>query len=301
MNIEIDEGLSFCFPAFRQRCIEWANANWQKDTHRVILGSFYTRSPELAVDINVWEQAVADYPFLLNDLSKDEDNLLLPRLFGCREVWDTSAYHQVLQWNNTMEFDCQRYYFSIAQNSAVLCQLCEYDFYAQGKIVFDKWWAFVKRILAYRFNDFELNLDGGKGNRIHLRKEIAPNIYLALECQLTDIMWDLKENCPDLPDLKIFVYSGDQKTIRGSVRRSEKRYLGLLGNPLFYHPCYPLRGYLAVLRVEKKNGVISFRKPDEFIPQIAERAYFYVSMLQETSDLFLKYLQDGILKNYRPG
>lgn len=86
--------------------------------------------------------------------------------------------------------------------------------------------------------------------------------------------------------------------------------LGILGNPFFYEPCYPMTGYSAVESNRKKEegiiyssstvtletGKVKVIQPKAYGDSLKIHACFYMDILASTSCIYLNYLK-GVLAN----
>ena len=292
------ESLENHFPDFKEKCIKWMNDNWKKSTHHVVLGGFYRMNGEPKIDFDFWKDSVIRHEFKSNSLNSNDKNLLIKKLDWITDPWGTSNYSKVLVWRNTLEEKCQESFFGIASNASQFTSLFEDNIYIDGVINSDIWWNFIVGLTSHHFNSFKKVDDYRKDKVCVLKKEVSRKFEIILEFKRSEIYSELANNEPDIPEIHIYL-NELQSTGYANMKNQNKRlYLGILGNPFAFPPCYPLRGYSAMVRVKNIGGIIHVGSPQDYIFLLSERTYFYIYLLKETSALYLDYLSDCAMDTF---
>lgn len=276
----------------------------------------------------------ASFQFKAADGSRWWDNeIRLPFINKMPEIteWGTPQFWAYREWRNNMEYTCENEFWGIDKfyssshlpsteifDNKVLKmdELPKYQAWPKFLFLKENWFMYVRSLVEIAFPQFKYSEKFSTKKMPRFLLELKEGIWFGFEYEVTDMAYELKRNeTPSLPmyfNLIIINEAFDKKM-------DVKHYyfgscytvvsLGILGNPFFYHPCYPLIGFCAVdIEQNNKNGnpykseVVKIEEgqyrvlhPPKFADSMKRHAYFYMNLLATTSKPYLEYLQ-GVLK-----
>jgi len=243
----------------------------------------------------------------------------------------TNDFTQYRLWRNNIEYECEGEFWSIPDKKYKYELFFERTNIFDNKIVkteneaqkysmkfhFNKdvWLHFISALIEMYLPQFSYSTDFSDKKTKRYLKEIKKGIWFGYEYQSSEIIYQLKQETPSLPEYFNLILLTDRFKKNTDLSdyyykpHSEIISLGILGNPFFYPPCYPLEGYVSIDRYKKydegvpyTNTIIKHSEGYQIINSveygetIKKHAFFYIDLLADTANIYLKYLNE-VLNN----
>jgi hypothetical protein len=341
---KIQENLILEYDQLLYPSIEYLKNNWENYT-RVSFDSVGTRHPPDFLDM---EKSVN----VMLDSKRDIENLkitkgsVLGKSFAGNEIqfpfsmrmpplprWGSQEFDRYREWRNALEFSCQSEFLEKEGKEKELAPLIDFEIFDDrifdsSKVEYYKWtrkfffntkgWGdFIHRLFGKYFPDYAFSPHFSNKRIKRYLVELEGGYLFGFEYDEQDIKKEVRRDDLNFGDyFNIVLIEPVVKKSRISfVAKSEAvLQLGILGNPFFYEPCYPLRGYSAGLKADlSRRGVPSFSEvvdlgndkfqvvhPRAYGDDMKRHACFYIDVLADTSSVYLHYLKVAITKSLAP-
>lgn len=246
-----------------------------------------------------------------------------------KPLYGTPEHLAYLEWRNNLEYKCEFLFWGLVDKQLGYQEFDKINifdnqvfdeerlaFYQRKfKFLFNQqvWLDFVNSLIIKMFPKYRYNLNfSTKKIRRHLF-EIKEGIWFGFEFDTTEMKHQLKNrgtaSLPDAFNLILIdesTFNKYESTQNYYCKENESIIsLGLLGNPFFFPPCYPLSGFSAVdtnrlsttsMRYASEiyavgNGMYQFVNSAAYGDSMKRHAYFYMNLLASTSEVYLDYLE----------
>ncbi|KGO91845.1 hypothetical protein [Flavobacterium subsaxonicum] len=182
----------------------------------------------------------------------------------------------------------------------------------------DAWKEYVVKLIEYHFSDFTLDLP--KSNKmLRFLKPINSEFYFGFEYDTRELARFLPRNQLVMPEYMniIIVHKSFTKKVKDAEYvngYSDTIFsLGVLGNPFFYHPCFPIQGFAAVDMYHKKDvfmsmvpnymwehkelgdNMVEIIAPEMYGEKLKKHLFYYMKLLAYSSAGYLEYLEKSIV------
>ena len=318
--------------------LEYLNSNFEKYP-RVCFADISIKTTPFSLDrescIGFLESSKSDVGNLtftqkyVADIYWANNYILFP--FAFRKVkgpeWGTTEFDQYRKWRDDLEFACQDEFLKAdgkLQEITSLLQIPIFDEneYEPGKLaknksrtwfIFDtsRWLEFVGGLIEKYFPDYKYNSEFSNKKVKRYLQEIEKGWLFGFECDVSAIQREVIRGHLTFEDYFniVLINSSAKKPggLLGFLHRNQDFItdLGILGNPFFYGPCYPLTGYNAVYSRQKEEegiiyssstvmletGKVKVVQPKAYSDNLKMHACFYMDILASTSCIYLDYLK----------
>lgn len=237
------------------------------------------------------------------------------------EEWDGKDFWDYRNSRNELEFQCQQEFFDKSINEVhweAISKIEIFDdkvikkkdaskYLIQNKLSINKgnWLELIETILKIKFPEFAFQSSFSSQNLRRYLTPLSERKMFGFEFNLSDLNSDLSHGDLTLPKYFNVILIDHQSN-------KDFQSFGILGNPYFYPPCYPLNGFSAILRKREVPGHSRFkldakdidetytqlRHPAIYGELMKKHALFYMDLLSETSKIYLEYLKSGIIKTF---
>lgn len=189
--------------------------------------------------------------------------------------------------------------------------------YGYAVLLFDNenWIKYYIQIIETLFDKYPLQKSYSSSKTLRFARPLTSDLYFGFEIDLTQSVANIRNGDLMTPNFNVILFSSKFKK---SV--SPRRYLlpnhdlimsfGILGNPFFFYPCIPLLSYCTIKQmddkrseylyvnqlIDEKDGNVKIIGPSEFGEWMKKYAFFYLSILRDSSETYLTYLENCILK-----
>jgi len=249
-----------------------------------------------------------------------------------RYEWGTPEFEVYLVWSKDFNYACEHEFWEVENNRQayeVYSQLNIFDnkiftsrelsyFQNKREYFFDKavWFSYVKSLITTFFPDltYSVNFSSKKMHRFLL--QLKDDLWFGFEYSETEMSYQLNMGVPCLPDYLNLVllntsFSKTEKLAHYYYKHNSSILsLGILGNPFFYQPCFPMLGFSAVDVARNHERQTPYRDniiqigdgnyqivyPSRYADSMKKHAFFYLSLLSSTSKIYVDYLIT-VLKN----
>lgn len=168
------------------------------------------------------------------------------------------------------------------------------------------WEKYIQKLVKSNFCQFPKSFYSNE--KFICYKEIKSGYFIGLEYNINKYKKILKKGEIALPEDFILVY-GDINEMNKSIS------LGILGNPLFFPPCFPLRNFASVemfhnpdyINTEKLNYNVTLLNegenmtkvihPKEYSDKLKKHAFFYLHLLSDSSISYISYIENSLLES----
>lgn len=232
--------------------------------------------------------------------------------------WGTPSFFEYRKWRDNLEYKCQDEFFIDGSINEVSEYLNSWPLFediksVQSGIGYNKnsWIEILRYLLTNLFPSFPYSSGFSYGKvRRHL-KQLGEQAWLGFEYDETFIMQEIKQGNLSMSNyfnLLIIDSSFDSRQKPSTYYYKNNQSvisLGILGNPFFYPPCYPITGFTAVEKYRREQKSMSsyllltdwIREMNECEMELKKHSYFYLVLLSLTSEPYLKYLELSIIQS----
>lgn len=257
------------------------------------------------------------------------NNILFPFVFRKvkRPAWGSIESDRYRRWRDDLEVACQDEFLKAdgkLKEITSLLQIPIFDEneYEPGKLaknksrtwfIFDvsRWLEFVGGLIEKYFPGYTYNSQFSNKKVKRYLQEIENGWLFGFECDVSSIQREIKRGTPTFEDYFNIVLINPSAKKTGSLfsfLKSDQDLitnLGMLGNPFFYEPCYPMRGYSAMDLSQKEEegifysssevmletGKVKVIPPTAYSDTMKIHACFFMDILASTSRIYLDYLK----------
>ena len=241
--------------------------------------------------------------------------------------WGTPERDRYRRWRDDLEFTCQEEFLKSDGKLQGISSLLEITIFDENEyepdklaknksrtwFIFDaaRWLEFVEGLIGKYFPDYKYNSGFSNKKVKRYLQEIEKGWLFGFECDMSAIQREIRRGYPTFEDyFNIVLIKPSAKKPGGLLGflQSDQDFiadLGILGNPFFYGPCYPLTGYSAVESNRKKEegtiyssstvtletGKVKVIQPKAYGDSLKIHACFYMDILASTSCIYLNYLK----------
>lgn len=241
--------------------------------------------------------------------------------------WGTIEFDQYRRWRDNLEFACQDEFLKAdgkLQEISSLLQIPIFDEneYERDKLaknksrtwfIFDvsRWLEFVEGLIEKYFPGYTYNTEFSNKKVNRYLQEVEKGWLFGFECNVSCIQREVERGYLTFEDYFNIVLIKPSAKKPGSLfgfLHSDQNFianLGMLGNPFFYRPCYPMTGYSAVYSsrkeeegiiysssvVQLETGKVKVVQPTAYADSMKIHACFYMDILASTSRIYLDYLK----------
>lgn len=242
--------------------------------------------------------------------------------------WGTPQFLEYRQWRDDLEYECEAEFWlqtgNVENNQIFALDVFENKIFRQNernkmrsnKFAFltDNWLSIVNYLLELNFGEFRFSEKYSTKSIRRFLLEVSKDIWLGFEFDVKNVVHELKRGTLALPEyLNLILINSSFQKNENSMNYYYKEHLdimslGILGNPFFYQPCYQLIGfsavdthrsfenntsYLIMIR-ETEDGGYEIVYPSRYSDRMKKHAYFYYSLLAETSRPYINYIQRAV-------
>ena len=241
----------------------------------------------------------------------------------------TTAFDQYRHWRDELEYACEAAFWHVEDNIMRYRPFVELnvfddkniessklDYYKFHSIVVakDRWLAFIRDLIKILFAEFIFSEKYSAGKVKRFLQEVGNGVFFGFEYDESDLSYEIKQGNPVLPDyfnlilLNADFKKGEKRTNYYKEKNASVISLGKLWNPFFYHPCYPMRGFVAIDShkayeegrpyktqiVPAGPNEMKLVHSQERNESVKKHAFFYMSLLSSTAASYVKYLKTAI-------
>jgi len=170
-------------------------------------------------------------------------------------------------------------------------------------------------IIETLFDKYPLQKSYSSSKVLRFARQLTADLYFGFEINLNQSVANIRNGDLTTPSFNVILFSTEFKK-----SLSPRQYLllnhdtimsfGILGNPFFFYPCIPLLSYVKIKQmddkrqeylfvnqlIDEKDGNVQIVGPAEFGEWMKKYALFYLSILHDSSETYLTYLENCILK-----
>lgn len=248
------------------------------------------------------------------------------------DEWGTPRFEAYRKWQDNLHFDCENEFWLDDKNLMAYegyANLNIFDnivfkdgqlFYFENKrefiLVKAIWLDYVRALVELFFPEFEYNIQfSGKKMRRYLMR-LREDVWFGFEYGEAEMTYQIRKGKAFLPDYLNLVLIAPSFNKNEDVlnyyhkNNASILSLGMLGNPFFYPPCFPMLGYCAIDSernyergtpyltniITLDSETYQIIHPEEHGESMKKHAFFYMSLLATTSKIYIDYLI-VVLKN----
>ena len=229
---------------------------------------------------------------------------------------------------NNLEYDCESEFWEEEHNVSIYEAISNFECFInttapisqlnslreKGNIVnFDGWGKYVLQLIKTFFPDFTLD-EKLSSRRLRFLKPLTDSLSFGFEFDKANLNKIYKKGDIELPEYfnlilvnKEFKKGTDSK-LYAQQYNEDIMSLGILGNPLFFEPCYPLGAFMGIENIYIRNqpGSYNFKYKREYKEvdqgsfqiihspiygeKIKRHAFFYMTCLSFSTKSYLDYL-----------
>lgn len=168
------------------------------------------------------------------------------------------------------------------------------------------WLKYIFELTKINFSEFPYSESKSTNRKTRFLKPLGKEVLFGFEYDTGYLSNEIKKGDICLPHyFNLILTKTSEKT---------QESLGILGNPLFFEPCFPLSGFSSVElindpansnnleHVHKRNfrengdGTTTIVYPVEFGEKLKKQAAFYMAMLSYSSESYLQYIEKSIIE-----
>lgn len=262
--------------------------------------------------------------------------------FRCNEVkfnvanplpeWGSPEQKQMRIWRENLEYECEDEFWSDEKNTKAFDLISRFPcfidaVYPKEEIQSVKnkgftynvegWLDFTLKLIEINFPDYQLD-QGKSGQTLRFLKPVAGDLLFGFEFDKRVLINEIKTGDLGLPYYFNIVLLNE--SIKKTTRIKDYLFtyhpdivsLGILGNPFFYGPCFPLFSFKIVEMCHDINDMDSmeprYRRtfkelpdntiqvihPIDYGEKLKRHAFFYMAALKYSADGYLKYVEKSI-------
>lgn len=180
------------------------------------------------------------------------------------------------------------------------------------------WETYIIKLLKSIFTEYEYSEKYSSKKIFRFLKKISEDLYFGFEFDNSELKKEIKKGEISLPQYLNLIIVGNEFNKDISPNEYIFNYndtilsLGILGNPFFFEPCFPLSGYYAIEMVgesnnpfsftpkyhkeflESPNGEIVIKQSEVLGEKLKRHAFYYLNVLKNSSESYLDYLESSI-------
>ncbi len=314
------------FPDFLKSSIEYLTNNF--DTYsRVSFENMLKKEPPYELNLSeclaFMSNSIADIDQLnIKAMGRNENNfsdnvIYFPFTSRFPEIteWGTDKFWQYRHLRDDLDYACEEAFYMHEVNQEKYEPFKALNIF--NDVVFESellskyekkrdslynkkaWLNYLEDLLKLYFSEFKFSKElSSKTHKRHVL-ELSKDISFGFEYHEIDVQYELRKGTPIFPRafnlVLIHQHSGTPEVLN----------LGILGNPFFHPPCYPLTGFSAVdidrkykegnpyrnniVKVDEKHHQIIHSKL--YGANMKKHGLFYMDLLAATSQPYINYLR----------
>jgi hypothetical protein len=321
--------------SFQDACIQFIEEN-KSSFARLAFTHISTLNKGFKIDINLAKENIS------KSIQERENFTLKDRLNGRanyrdNEIFVNSDFIPTPEWNSQehmeglirrqdFEYICEQEFWEDEISNSEFGNLSDFNCFNDLIIAKDQlttfqnrnfnnnvegWDKYIQSLIQINFLDFFPNMIERNGKLIFY-SHLGENLNFGFFYDRKKLITELRQNIL-LPDyLNLFILNGDVEKLNLKSNPETYMSLGILGNPFFFHPCFPLLSFSSIDMfyrknemnnlelnykrefIELANGNSQVMHPQEYGEKLKMHACFYLKLLRMTSQSYLDFLRNSV-------